>query len=404
MSGWSVIFTPAIGWPWLAGLAVLSLALVGVAAWRGLPGWALRGAGALILLAALAGPQLQREERRPLGDILLAIVDESASQGLSDRKAQSAAALANLQEQAQARGLGLKVVRMGDGEGGSGPRLVGALATALADLERNRLAGVFLLSDGQIHDGDEAGTLDLPAPVHLLLSGHESDWDRRLVVTSAPAYAILGEGGVIRLRIEDQGASPVPAARTRISVAAGSGATVEHDVPIGVDLELPFTLEHGGANVIRLSVPEAPGELTTKNNAAIVEINGVRDRLRVLLVTGEPHPGTRTWRNLLKSDASVDLVHFTILRPPDKQDGVPVSELSLIAFPTQELFLDKVDQFDLIIFDRYRLRGILPRLYLENVRRYVEGGGAVLVAAGPAFASAEGLARAPLGAILPGVP
>jgi hypothetical protein len=124
-------------------------------------------------------------------------------------------------------------------------------------------------------------------------------------------------------------------------------------VPWARTLNLPLTLDHAGQNVIQFIVPEADGELTDRNNAAVVQINGIRDRLRVLLVSGEPHPGQRTWRNLLKSDPSVDLVHFTILRPPDKQDGVPVSELSLIAFPTRELFMEAVDEFDLIIFDRY---------------------------------------------------
>ena len=156
--------------------------------------------------------------------------------------------------------------------------------------------------------------------------------------------------------------------------------------------------------MIQFSTPEAPDELTTRNNSAIVQMNGVRDRLRVLLVSGEPHAGGRTWRNLLKSDSSVDLVHFTILRPPSKQDGVPVSELSLIAFPTRELFMDKVDDFDLIIFDRYKRRGILPALYLQNVADYVQRGGAVLVAAGPDFASADSLYRSPLSAILPAQP
>jgi hypothetical protein len=124
----------------------------------------------------------------------------------------------------------------------------------------------------------------------------------------------------------------------------------------------------------------------------------------VLLVSGEPHAGERTWRNLLKSDSSVDLVHFTILRPPEKQDGVPVNELSLIAFPTRELFLEKVDEFDLIIFDRYKRRGILPSLYLENIGIYVQNGGAVLISAGPDYASADSIYRSPLGAVLPGAP
>jgi hypothetical protein len=164
------------------------------------------------------------------------------------------------------------------------------------------------------------------------------------------------------------------------------------------------TLPHGGRNVIQFSTPEAEGELTNRNNSAIVQMNGVRDRLRVLLVSGEPHAGGRTWRNLLKSDSSVDLVHFTILRPPAKQDGVPVSELSLIAFPTRELFMDKVDDFDLIIFDRYKRRGILPSLYLKNVADYVTRGGAVLVAAGPDFASADSIYRSPLSEVLPAEP
>jgi len=130
----------------------------------------------------------------------------------------------------------------------------------------------------------------------------------------------------------------------------------------------------------------------------------VRDRLRVLLVSGEPHAGGRTWRNLLKSDSSVDLVHFTILRPPEKQDGVPVDELSLIAFPTRELFLEKIHDFDLIIFDRYKRRGILPAIYLDNVSDYVAKGGAVLVASGPDFAGADSLYRSPLGRVLPAQP
>ncbi|MEO1472043.1 MAG: glutamine amidotransferase, partial [Pseudomonadota bacterium] len=122
------------------------------------------------------------------------------------------------------------------------------------------------------------------------------------------------------------------------------------------------------------------------------------------LVSGEPHPGGRAWRDLLKADPMVDLIHFTILRPPAKQDGTPVSELSLIAFPTRELFLDKIDGFDLIVFDRYRWRGVLASAYLANIARYVREGGAVFVASGPAFAGAQSLARTPLVEVLPARP
>ena len=89
---------------------------------------------------------------------------------------------------------------------------------------------------------------------------------------------------------------------------------------------------HGGENVVEIEARPGPSELTLENNRAVVTVSGVRDRLRVLLVSGEPHAGERVWRNLLKADPSVDLVHFTILRPPDKQDATPIDELSLIAF------------------------------------------------------------------------
>jgi hypothetical protein len=236
----------------------------------------------------------------------------------------------------------------------------------------------------------------MPAPIHALLTGREGDWDRRLVIETAPAFAIIGEEFQLQLRIEDQGAIPADlAGRSEILIAIDGEEPRPFTVPVGETLNLPLTLEHAGQNVIQFIVPEADGELTDRNNAAVVQINGIRDRLRVLLVSGEPHPGQRTWRNLLKSDPSVDLVHFTILRPPDKQDGVPVSELSLIAFPTRELFMEAVDEFDLIIFDRYQRRGILPMLYIDNIRQYVTDGGALLLAAGPDFASAASLYRTP---------
>ncbi len=237
----------------------------------------------------------------------------------------------------------------------------------------------------------------------MLLTGNDDDWDRRLVVRNAPAFAILGEQVNLTVRIEDQGAAPgdtlVP-----LSIAIDGGAPMLFDVPLGEDMELPVELPHGGMNVLQFETPVVDGELTGRNNAAVVQINGVRDRLRVLLVSGEPHPGERTWRNLLKSDSAVDLVHFTILRPPEKQDGVPVDELALIAFPTRELFIEKIDEFDLIIFDRYRRRGILPSSYFENVADYVTNGGAVLVSAGPEYATADSIYRSPLGFVLPGAP
>ncbi len=400
----SLIFAPLLPLWLIAALAALTLAAVIVAGLRGLSGWALRGMAGLVVLAALAGPVFQQEDRAPLTDIVLMLEDQSASQQIADRPEQTARAGETLAAAISARpNTELRRVTVPDGEGDAGTKLMSALTDALAEEPRARIAGIVALSDGRLHDLEYAP--DLPAPLHLVLTGRATDWDRRLIVRNAPAFAIIGEPVTLTLRIEDNGAVPDDAGRSvQLQIAIDGGTPESYSVPIGQDLELPVTLPHGGRNVLQFSVPEAAGEITARNNTALIQMNGVRDRLRVLLVSGEPHAGGRTWRNLLKSDSSVDLVHFTILRPPEKQDGVPVGELSLIAFPTRELFLEKIDDFDLIIFDRYQRRGILPAIYLDNVARYVSEGGAVLVAAGPDFATADSIYRSPLGTVLPGEP
>lgn len=404
MSGLSLIFAPLLPWPLIWAGAGLALTLLAFALWRGLRGWALRALSAVVLLAALAQPAVQREERSPLSDIVILIEDRSASQTLPGRDDQTSRAMASLQaELAALPNTETRIVRLGDGAENTGSLIATALAEALAEEPRARIAGAILITDGQAHDAALAP--ELPAPLHVLLTGRAADWDRRLMIQTAPAFGIIGEPVAIRLRVEDEGAVPAGAtAFADLTISIDGEPAETFQVPVGEDMELPLTLSHGGQNVVQLSIAPVPDELTTRNNDAAVQINGVRDRLRVLLISGEPHAGERTWRNLLKSDSAVDLVHFTILRPPEKQDGVPVAELSLIAFPTQELFVDKIDEFDLIIFDRYRERGILPSAYFDNIRDYVGRGGAVLIAAGPEFATAESLFQTSLGEILPARP
>jgi len=398
-----VILDPLVPLMVIYGLAAVAMVGLAFAAWRRMLGWALRALAAIVILGAIANPSLQREERAALSDIIVAVVDESASQRISDRASQSGEALANLEaEVARRPNTELRVLTLGDGEGDAGTEMMTALSEALSEEPQARVAGMVLITDGRVHDLPAVPGV-LPAPLHVLLTGRPDDWDRRLVVRNAPAFAILGEPVTLTLRIEDQGAAP-DADLVDLTIAIDGGAPLSFQIPVNEDIELPIDLPHGGMNVMQFATPVAEGELTERNNAAVIQINGVRDRLRVLLVSGEPHAGERTWRNLLKSDSSVDLVHFTILRPPEKQDGVPVNELSLIAFPTRELFLEKVDEFDLIIFDRYKRRGILPSLYFENIANYVRGGGAVLISAGPDYASADSIFRSPLGEVLPGAP
>ena len=402
----TVVFDPIapIELIWVA-LAIAVLLTV-FAAWQKSKSWALRGLGFGILILALANPALVRELRRSLSDIAIVVVDETQSQTIGDRAEVTAAAEAEVLSALEALSardedapLETRVVRVRN-EGGPvadpGTQLLTALNEAAAEAPADRLAGAILITDGQVHDPD--AVTEFPGPVHALITGEEGEIDRRLVVISAPSFGIVGEDSTFRVKVEG-----VPGT-ARIAISVDGEVVEERNVTVGAENDINVPITHGGSNVVELVVREIPDELTLRNNRAAITVNGVRDRLRVLLVSGEPHAGERTWRNLLKADPSVDLVHFTILRPPTKQDGTPVFELSLIAFPTRELFLEKVDDFDLIVFDRYRRRGVLPSPYIANISRYVRDGGAVLIASGPYFAGVESLYRTPLADILPVAP
>ena len=399
----SVIFSPLLPLP-VIGLAALVVVLfTAIALMRGLSGWAPRGLGALLVVGALVQPMYQSEDRTPLKDIVVLLIDQSASQALLDRARITENRTAEIEAALAARpNTQVHRIEVNDGPDDTGSLLMTALSEQLSKLPSERIAGIILLSDGLLHDLELAP--ELPAPLHLMLSGKKSDWDRRVTVKNAPAFAILDEEITLTLRIEDSGAAPATPVIVPLIISVDGGPPQSYQVPLDQDLSLPITLPHAGRNIIQFETPKVAGELTDRNNSTLVQINGVRDRLRVLLVSGQPHAGGRIWRNLLKSDSAVDLVHFTILRSPNKQDGVPVDELSLIPFPTRELFMEKIHDFDLIIFDRYKRRGILPALYLDNVVDYVRNGGAVLVAAGPDFASANSLYRSPLSNILPAEP
>jgi hypothetical protein len=408
----TVVFSPAAPWALLwIGLA-LAVAMAALAAWRRSPGWSLRAAAFAALLLAIANPSLVREDRDPLPDVAFLVIDESASQSIDGRPDQIAAAEAALVAQLEvlaARGvpdapLEVRTIRVAPESGPTaddGTRLLSALEAAAAEVAQDRIAGALLVTDGQAHDADALAAF--PAPVHALLTGREGEADRRLAVTTAPAFGIVGETVTGVVEVRPLGAAVV-GEPTEIEVAVDGAPPRRVPARVGEPVAIEIPIEHGGLNVVELIAPGEDGELTDRNNRAALTINGVRDRLRVLLVSGEPHPGERTWRNLLKADPSVDLVHFTILRPPSKQDGTPVYELSLIAFPTRELFMEKVEEFDLIIWDRYRRRGILPTPYIANVADYVRNGGAVLLAEGDAFAGVESLYRTPLADVIPARP
>ncbi|WP_421859897.1 hypothetical protein [Oceanicaulis sp.] len=393
----SPLVPPALAY----GLGALALVVAGFALVRGLKGWLWRALAALVLTGALLNPALVQETREPLSDVAVLITDDSASMQIgsrSDASNQIAQAVRSLAE----RDPLLDLIEVTGGASEDGTRLSRALQQGLSQAPRNRLAGVIIASDGQVHDTTPtAEELGLDAPVHHFLTGDPDARDRRLIVSSAPRYGLVGDPVSFTLRVEDEGAATGTA---MVNLYVDGGDPISARVQIGQDVTVQAEIANRGPNVVEIEVEPGPGELSLINNRAAVNVTGVRDRLRVLLVTGEPHNGARAWRNLLKSDPSVDLVHFTILRPLDKDDSVPPNELALIAFPVFELFQLSLQEFDLVIFDRYRRRGILRPLYFDNIANYVENGGALLVTTGPPFAGPESVARSPLASVLPAVP
>lgn len=401
----NIAFDPFLPWAVIAALGVVGLVLVALSLRARARGTVWRFVVLATLLGALANPLLVQEERHFLPDIALVVVDKSDSQSLAQRPQQLETARANLMRQmAQMDHLEVREVTLNGGatDNGGGTHLVETMTNALADIPRDRLAGVIMLTDGQVHDAPPQGQAQSPgAPVQVLLTGKRGEIDRRLVVEQAPRFGVVGKTVSAKLRVEDDdlpgGTVPIS-----ISVQGKPPMTVQARVGQSTTVELPIDL--AGDNVIEASVPPGRQELTLENNRTLFTVSGVRDRLRVLLVSGEPYQGERAWRNLLKSDPAVDLIHFTILRTPAKDDFTPVRELSLIVFPMQELFDQKLNEFNLIIFDRYEQGNIITPEYFRNIAKYVENGGALLLSVGPIYATQRSIYRSPLGAVLPAAP
>ncbi|MCB8821622.1 hypothetical protein [Microvirga rosea] len=398
----SLNFTPLVPVSilWAVGIVTAVLSIVALMS-RG-PVALLRALALALILLALANPSLVQEEREKVKDIVAVVVDRTASQTLGDRQAMTDQVRTELERRfGSLNDVEARYIQADDGSGDDGTRLFAALSNGLADVPPDRLAGVIFVTDGVVHDiPPNVESLGFKAPLHVLVTGRPDERDRQIKLVEAPRFGIVGKDQTIRAVVMERGGTGSATVTVRRDGQEFARQSVRTDVPFSINVRI----EHGGANVVELEVDGLPDELTQVNNRAVVPIEGIREKLRVLLVSGEPNPGERTWRNLLKSDANVDLVHFTILRPPEKQDGTPINELSLIAFPTRELFQQKIKEFDLIIFDRYANQSVLPSSYFENIVRYVRDGGAVLVAAGPEFASFGSLAQTRLAPIIPGAP
>ncbi len=400
IAGSRIGFDPALPWSAMIALGVIALIALGVYIWRGGGAPVSRGLGLAFLFLGLMQPQWVRETREPADDVALVIVDQSESLQLAGRRdAARAAGDAMAQRLSEEQGLD---VRVREARGGpDGTLITGVIEDALSDVARDRIGGVVVITDGQAADPpEEPNRLRELGPMHVLIVGDPERGDRRLELISAPTFGIVGEPMRITGRVIDASGNASVALSVSIDGQRAVNTTVRANREFSVDIRLP----HRGRNMVIVEAAAGAEEITLSNNRAAFAANGVRDRLRVLLITGEPHAGARVWRNLLKSDPAVDLVHFSILRPPDKQDFTPLQELALIPFPTEELFERRLDEFDLIIFDRAPQRGILQAYYFSSIARRIEEGGALLITAGDQEAGLDGLYRTALAGILPSQP
>lgn len=368
----------------------------------------LRTTAFALVLLAIANPIFTDEEREPVQNIVSVIVDKSQSQSAENREEQTEQTRALLEEQlAKYKNIDVRVREVEhDKSDNPATNLFSALSNEISDIPANRLAGSILITDGQVHDIPESlEQMGINSPIHSLITGDEEKLDIRVEITKAPRFGLVGEYQELIYQVFIDG-NREGYAGSEIEVELKlNGEFISTEIaPIGSETSAFVEIPRRGENLIELSVTPIEDEVSEINNKAVIQTEGIRQNLRVLLISGAPHSGERAWRDLLKSDTSIDLVHFTILRPPDRSDGTPIDELSLIAFPTRELFLEKIDGFDLIILDRYQRLGVLSILYYDNIARYVEDGGALLIAAGPEFSGIQSIATTPLATVLPALP
>jgi hypothetical protein len=367
----------------------------------------LRIVALIVLAAAVMDPRATIENRTPLNDVAVVIVDESLSQQLDERPAHTSETLTELTAAlAKLKATEVRTIRMTPETAGArsdGTRLFDVLSKATSDIPNSRLAGVILITDGIIHDAPSLPEdWGINVPVHVLLTGRQDERDRRIVVVEAPEFGLVDKTVTLRVRAEDT--NFLPGTPISATLRTDGGAVQQFTMRTDETIEVVPSLDHPGANVFELEIERAGDEISLRNNRTLITVNAVRDRLRVLLISGQPHVGERTWRNLLKSDPNVDLVHFTILRPLSKDDGTPLNELALISFPIRELFEEQLYDFDLVIFDRYSRRGLVPFQFMMNIASYVLDGGAVMLSVGPEYADSFSLFDSPLQNVLPAAP
>ncbi len=397
--------------PFYAAGGMAALALLLALRGRGrLQGTWLRAGAAGVLATAIANPEIIKTDHEQQPSEIVIIADKTASQSLGGRDILTQAAAqklaAQLGDKSDIRVRLVEVSGVAEGTGIDGTYLFGALETALTDIPRDRLGAVVMITDGQVHDAPrDLGPWAQGYPVHVLLSGTQNEFDRRIVVEQSPAYATTGESQTITFKLIDEGKMPSGGGKVKVDINIDGQKVQSVFAQPGKSEDVKITLGHSGTNYIEIVTAPLKGELTDVNNRAVSMMEGLREKMNVLLISGRPNPSFRMLRDTLKADPATNLVHISTLRLPGTRDKTPVEELALYPFSMNEVFdPDKLEKFDLVIFDHYENYYVILPSFLENISARVKAGGALLVIAGPEYEGNLSLYKTPLKSVLNVVP
>jgi hypothetical protein len=162
-------------------------------------------------------------------------------------------------------------------------------------------------------------------------------------------------------------------------------------------VDLMVTLERAGSRILDVSLVSPPGDTIPENDRRLVTFDVARERVRVLHVAGRPTDDVRALREWLKSDASVDVVAFFILRTPTDNPHADQQDLALIPFPVDELFSEDLPTFDAVVLQDFDAQPYGLEKHLPALARYVRGGGGLIMVGGPNSFIGGGYADTPLG-------
>src|SRR5882724_12631792 len=285
-----------------------------------------------------------------------------------------------------------------------GTRLLEVLQSAVR--EAGEQSGILLFSDG-IANGDSKtlqGTQSLPVPVFTIGVGDtEGFTDVRIADLRAPEFAFRGREVKLDLTVQAYGLKgktfPLYFNRGKNLITSRS-ISVNAD-PFEQKITFSFTPKEIGAHSFSLTIPNQPGEQITQNNQKDFKIDVQRDKIRVLTLSGSPSWNYRFLRMALKQDPLIELVSFVFLRTPTDTVDVPENQLSLIPFPIDDIFLEELKNFDVIVLDDFSYRAYFNPVYLERVRDFVRDGGGLAMLGGSRSFDSGGYGDSALREVLP---